>query len=189
MNSPNSTFIKKKWALHQHSHEERFHFILWLQWYSFCPSALYLASHRECQRCTGDSGAVGDRSQHQAGLSQELAGEGLQDRGPRLRGFGDCSGGRQVGGWSGVKLRSYNGEGLRGDCAVEHLLSGFLYLSQEENAFYTYSVYVFFSPHSIHYPKYIFILRLGRSIRTARWLFVHLKYNTKGGIFFILLAQ
>lgn len=97
----------------------------------FCPNILYLGSHSECQRCTGDSGAVGYRSQHQAGLSQELTGEGLQDRGPWLHGFGGCSGGRQVGGWLGVELRSYNGESLRhrGDCTVEHFLPGFFHLS------------------------------------------------------------
>lgn len=44
---------------------------------SVCPNILYLVRHSECQRCAGDSGAVGYRSQYQAGLSQELTRQGL----------------------------------------------------------------------------------------------------------------
>lgn len=65
---------------------------------TFLPSVLYLVSHGECQRCTSDSGAVSYGSQHQAGWSQELTGERLQEGGCRLHGFGGCRVGRRVDG-------------------------------------------------------------------------------------------
>lgn len=92
----------------------------------------YLVGQSESQRSTGDRGTVSYRSQDQAGLSQELTGERLQDRGARLQGLGGHGGGRVVGGCLGVERRSYNGEGLRrrGDCSIEHFLPGFFHLSK-----------------------------------------------------------
>lgn len=94
----------------------------------------YLVSQSERQRSTSDRGTVSYGSQDQAGLSQELAGERLQDGGARLQGFGGDGGGRVVGGCLGVEVRSYDGEGLRrgGDGAVEHFLPGFFHLSKTE---------------------------------------------------------
>ena len=115
------------------------------------PYVFYLVSHCECQRCTSDSGAVGYRSQHQAALAQQLTGEGLQDRGCWLHGFGGCSGGGWVGGRLRVKLRRYHSEGLRhrGDCTVEHFLPGFFHLSQKERTFYGHHVMTSNRPHFV----------------------------------------
>lgn len=95
---------------------------------------LYLVGQSERQRCTGYSGTVSYRGQDQAGLSQELTGERLQDGGARLQGLRGCGVGRVVGRRLGVELRSYNGKGLRcrGDCAVEHFLPGFFHLSETD---------------------------------------------------------
>lgn len=106
---------------------------------TFPPVVWYLVGHGEGQRRTSDGGAVGHGSQHQAGLSQQVTGEGLQDGGRRLHGFGGgCSGGIRVGGL-GVELRRDHGEGLRhgGDCSVEHFLPGFFHLSKEGNNCWT----------------------------------------------------
>lgn len=98
---------------------------------------LYLVGQSECERRTGYRGTVSHRSQDQAGLSQELTGERLQDRGARLQGFGGYGRGRVVGRCLGMELRSYNGEGLRRgrDCAIEHFLPGFFHLSKTEKNF------------------------------------------------------
>lgn len=96
--------------------------------------SLYLVGQSECQRRAGYSGTVSYRGQDQAGLSQELTGERLQDRGARLQGFGGYGVDRVVDRRLGVELRSYHGEGLRGggDCAIEHFLPGFFHLSVME---------------------------------------------------------
>lgn len=97
----------------------------------FPPRVLYLVSHCECQWCTSNSRAIGYRSQHKAGLSQELTGQGLQDRGCWLHGFGGRAWGGLVGRWLGVELRSNHGESLRhgGYCTIEHFLPRFFHLS------------------------------------------------------------
>lgn len=106
---------------------------------------MYLGGHSECQRRAGDGGAVGHGGQHQAGGSQQLAGEGLEDRGGRrLRGFGDGGGAGRVAGGCGVELGSDDGEGLRhrGDGAVEHLLPGLFHLPGRSKEFLMYKTLI-----------------------------------------------